>query len=57
VRFEAERDLVCNAIARLKDWGLLDMTGGAVNVWAADGTILVTQAGPVSGTGRWSRPM
>jgi ribulose-5-phosphate 4-epimerase/fuculose-1-phosphate aldolase len=45
VRFEAERDLVCNAIARLKDWGLLDMTGGAVSVRAADGTILVTPSG------------
>lgn len=45
MRFEAERDLVCNAVARLKDWGLLDMTGGAVSVRAADGTILVTPSG------------
>lgn len=45
MRFEAERDLVCNAIARLKDWGLLDMTGGAVSVRTADGVILVTPSG------------
>ncbi|MGH3769951.1 MAG: class II aldolase/adducin family protein [Pseudonocardiaceae bacterium] len=45
MRFEAERDLVCNAVARLKEWGLLDMTGGAISVRAADGTILVTPSG------------
>lgn len=45
MRFEAERDLVCNAVTRLKDWGLLDMTGGAVSVRAADGSILVTPSG------------
>lgn len=45
MRFEAERDLVCNAVARLKDWGLLDITGGAVSVRAGNGTILVTPSG------------
>lgn len=45
MRFEAERDLVCNTVARLKEWGILDMTGGAVSVRAADGTILVTPSG------------
>ncbi|MCA1703753.1 MAG: class II aldolase/adducin family protein [Actinobacteria bacterium] len=45
MRFEAERDLICNVIARLKDWGMLDMTGGAVSMRAADGTILVTPSG------------
>lgn len=45
MRFEAERDLICNAVARLKDWDMLDMTGGAVSVRAAGGTILVTPSG------------
>lgn len=45
MRFEAERDLICNAVARLKDWDMLDMTGGALSVRAADGTILVTPTG------------
>lgn len=45
MRFEAERDLICNAVVRLKDWAMLDMTGGAVSVRASDGTILVTPSG------------
>jgi L-ribulose-5-phosphate 4-epimerase len=45
MRFEAERDLICNAVARLKDWNMLDMTGGAVSMRAADGSILVTPTG------------
>jgi ribulose-5-phosphate 4-epimerase/fuculose-1-phosphate aldolase len=45
MKYEAERDLICNTTARLKEWGMLDMTGGAVSVRAADGTILLTPTG------------
>jgi ribulose-5-phosphate 4-epimerase/fuculose-1-phosphate aldolase len=45
VRYQAERDLIANTVARLSRWGMLDSTGGAVSCRAADGAILVTATG------------
>lgn len=45
MEYEAERDLIANTVRRLKGWGMLDCTGGAVSCRAADGTILLTPSG------------